>query len=156
MGREGTADPGREGAYKSSTSDLPVVKNTFPYHGKAWHGGHGLALATDLAGYNLFSSGSAGEPFLSEDQADRHQLEAVSRAERTWEHHQGGKGAETAWAEAPESSSLAAELKEGSPALGSYQLGTSTLLLLSSYLEITLNSWQKVRVEIKCNQKVQI
>lgn len=111
----------------------------------------GCRKATDLTGYSLFSSGPAGEPFLSEDQSDRHWPEAVSRADRTWEYHQGGKGAETAWAEAPESSSLAVELKEGSPELGSYHLGTSTFLLLSSYLEITLNSWQKVRAEIKCS-----
>lgn len=47
------------------------------------------------------------------------------------------------WAEIPEDSNLAVEVEEGSPELESNQLGTSTFLLLSSYFEITLNSWQK-------------
>lgn len=51
--------------------------------------------------------------------------------------------AATTWAEAPENSSLAAQLGEWSPDLGSYQLGTSRFLLLSGYLEITPNPWQK-------------
>lgn len=48
------------------------------------------------------------------------------------------------WAETAEDSNLAVEVEEGSSELGSHQLGTSTFLLLSSYFEITLNSWQKV------------
>lgn len=76
----------------------------------------------------------------------------------SWEHYQTGKRAATSWAEAPENSSLAVQLKEWPPELGpgSYQLGTSRFLLLSGYLEITLKPWQKVRLGIKSNSKVRI
>lgn len=80
---EDSVDPGIEWASKSSTSDLPVMKDTFPYLCKAWHD-----IKCHRPGWlQCLQHRCCKWAFL------------LKTRQRTWEHHQGVKGNTPSWRE---------------------------------------------------------
>jgi len=172
---EDSVDPGIEWASKSSTSDLPVMKDTFPYLCKAWHD-----IKCHRPGWlQCLQHRCCKWAFL------------LKTRQRTWEHHQGVKGNTPSWREdfwifknAPVWREVGWSGHCSSQLCQCCLLHSSSIALFlcwvwrhvnstASQVETTMPHWaeslsaslapcnhleltEKVRVEIKCTEEVQI